>query len=657
LSGDLMEILDKSTEIAEKKPSASKKKINWLVIAVLSFVSLVILSVTTFFIINAIVEGNYKEKIEPGTSVSGVYVGEMTRDQAKAELNKRLEGYNTRPISLQFKDNNWNPTLEQLGVTINFDASIDSAFKLSKTGDFFKDLRLFKLMSPQVTNIPLEVMVDEVKLRGYLSDISDRIRKDAIEPSVVIKEGKVEANPGAIGFNVNYDGTLEAIKKSLLTLKPSEANLLEVQDVPTVISDQEYNQFKDKITALIGAPLTIKFKEKTWTFDQNKLVSLIAVKRDTDPKALRHLTYEVNKAEIEKFVKNLSKEINQDPKDAVIAWKGKVVATSPSQDGQLLLEDKSVQAVLKQFEEPDLSNRLVELVVDVRKPAIDSNNLDALGMKEVVGQGVSKFAGSAWERATNIQVGAKWLTGKFIKPGETFSFLNAVGKITKEKGYVEGYAIMADQTVPEIGGGICQVSTTTFRAAFWAGLPIVERNQHLYRVGWYEEMNEPVGFEAAVYEPGVDLKFQNNTSNWLYLESYIEKGQLYVNLWGTKKPGMTVDLVHGGISNVVNAPPDRTEIDEKLRPGQKKQVDYARKGLTTSVTRVIKQDGVEVGRTTFGTRYQAWPNIFKVGPTPSPTPAPTGTPAPGSTPAPGGNNSAPPSNTAPVAPAPTTPRP
>jgi vancomycin resistance protein YoaR len=641
-----MEILDKPTEKAEKIPPAGKKKINWIIVASLAFVSLFILSVTTFFIINAVVDGNYKDKIEPGTSISGVYVGEMSREQAKAELSKRLEGYSTRPITLQFKDSNWNPTLEQLGVTINLDASLDSAFKLGRSGEFFKDLRLFKLMSPQVSNIPLEVMVDEAKLRGYLSDISDRIRKDAVEPMISLKDGKVEAKPGAIGFNVNYEGTLESIKKTLLTLKPSEANLLEVQDVPPAIGDQEFNQFKDKLTNLVGTPLVIKFKDKTWTFDQNKLSSLVKVTRDTDPKAPRHFSYEVNKAEIEKFVKGLAKEINQDPKDAVIGWKGKLIATSPSQDGQLLIEDKSIEAVFKQFQEPNPANRTIDLVVDVRKPAIDSNNLDALGIKEVVGQGVSKFAGSAWERATNIQVGAKWLTGKFIKPGETFSFLNAVGKITREKGYVEGYAIMADQTVPEIGGGICQVSTTTFRAAFWAGLPIVERNQHLYRVGWYEEMNEPVGFEAAVYEPGVDMKFQNNTPNWLYLESYVEKGQLYVNIWGTKKPGMTVDLVHGGISNVVNAPPDRTEVDEKLKPGQKKQVDYARKGLTTSVTRVIKQDGAEVGRTTFATRYQAWPNIYKVGPTPPP--APTGTPAPGGAP----------SNGNPAAPAPTaTPKP
>jgi hypothetical protein len=165
-------------------------------------------------------------------------------------------------------------------------------------------------------------------------------------------------------------------------------------------------------------------------------------------------------------------------------------------------------------------------------------------------------------------------------------------------------------------------------------------------------MGEPVGFDAAVYQPGVDMKFENNTDNWMYLQAFVKDGRLYVQLWGTKVPGQTVDLVPGAITNVTNPPPDRTEVDPKLPPGTKKQVDYAHKGLSTTITRVVKKDGVEVKRDAFPTRFQAWPNIFKVGPTPAPKPTPTADPNATATPA--GQPSAPAGNGNNAAPAPTT---
>jgi vancomycin resistance protein YoaR len=253
----------------------------------------------------------------------------------------------------------------------------------------------------------------------------------------------------------------------------------------------------------------------------------------------------------------------------------------------------------------------------VRQPQIDSNKLDALGLKEVIGEGVSHFGGSAIERSTNIQVGAKYLNGALIKPHSTFSFLGQIGEISEKRGYMKGYAIVADQTVPDVGGGICQVATTTFRAAFYSGMPVVERHEHAYRVSWYEELGEPVGFDAAVYEPGVDFKFENSSDYWMAISAFVKNGNLYVQVWGTKPAGQTVELVKGQITNQKPAPPDRTEVDKTLAPGTKKQVDYAHPGLDTSITRVIKINGIEQKRDVFNSHFQAWPNIFKVGPAPA----------------------------------------
>ena len=144
-------------------------------------------------------------------------------------------------------------------------------------------------------------------------------------------------------------------------------------------------------------------------------------------------------------------------------------------------------------------------------PTVSSKDLPALGITDLMGTGTSTFVGSSQERATNIQVAANLLNGAVVPPGGTFSFLKTMGGITEAEGFVQGYVIAAERTQLGVGGGVCQVSTTMFRAAFYSGFEITERNEHAYRVSWYEANGEPVGFDAAVFDPGVDLKFVNNS--------------------------------------------------------------------------------------------------------------------------------------------------
>ncbi|MEI6044317.1 MAG: VanW family protein [Chloroflexota bacterium] len=598
----------------QKPPT--KQKPTWLkrlpVYLAITLIPLVLLLIVGLVLVNALADGQYADKIEPGVSVSGVYVGEMTREQARQIMQNRLTNYSQRPVLLAFQDKTWQPTLEQLGISINLDVTLNQAFAVGKVGGLIEGSRLYKMMNPQAHNLPLELQMDENKLKGYLSDVSDRIRKEVIEPNLEIKNAQINTTNGADGFNVDFEVTYDAIKRSLVMLQPASQNLLTVHNVPPVISQQELTDFKTQLEPLLSGPLTFKWKEKTWVLDQKAIAKMIEVKRTTDPKQPRHFSANVDTTQIEKFVTGLSKEVNQEPKDAKITWENnQIVVKEPSATGQYLVVDKTVDQAIKLVNNP--TQRTLDLLVDIREPQVDSNKLEALGLKEMIGEGVSGFAGSALERATNITVGAKYLNGALIKPHTVFSFLGQIGEISEKRGYMKGYAIIADQTVPDVGGGICQVATTTFRAAFYAGTPIVERNAHLYRVSWYEELGEPVGFDAAVYEPGVDMKFENNTDNWMAISAFVKSGKLYVQVWGTKTPGQTVELIKGTITNQKNPPPDRTQVDPSLPPGSRKQVDYAHPGLDTTLTRVIKINGAEVKRDQFFTRFQAWPNIFKVG--------------------------------------------
>ena len=142
-----------------------------------------------------------------------------------------------------------------------------------------------------------------------------------------------------------------------------------------------------------------------------------------------------------------------------------------------------------------------------------------LGITELVSQGVTYFLGSAATRVKNIATSAGKFHGVIVGPGETFSFDEFLGDVSLDQGYAEALIIFNGRTIKGVGGGVCQVSTTAFRAAYQAGFPIVERWPHAYRVSWYERGFGP-GLDATVFAPEVDFKFKNDTPYHLLIETY-----------------------------------------------------------------------------------------------------------------------------------------
>lgn len=598
----------------------------WPLFILLGLLAVVVVAVVGLFVVNSSLESQYNGKIEPGVSISGVYVGQMTTEQAQSVLEKQLAGYSQQPVTLSFQDKNWTPTLDDLGVTIDLQSSLDKATAFGRVSGF---LAGFQLLNPQTTNIPLQIQLDNNKLKSYLDTISNQINQTAVEPTIQLNSGKISVSKSQLGYKVDYDQTLQAIQKNLVSLTPAKTNLLKVDTTNPNISDTAIASLQDKLTAIISNPVTVQFNDKTWTLDSKTLASWITLTPNSSD-TVNPYGISVNRDLVTAYVNDLAKGINQTAQDGKIGWHvDHVVATSPSKDGQKVNVDKSVDAILASINDP--SNRTTSLAVDVVKPSIDTNNLAALGINAIVGEGVSHFGGLNDARGHNIVTAASYLTGTFIKPHEVFSFLNTIGDITADRGYWKGYSIVADQTVPDVGGGVCQVSTTTFRAAFYAGLPIVERHPHAYRVHWYEEMGEPVGFDAAVYEPGLDMKFQNPYDTWMYLEAYVSGNYLHVRLWGTKIPGQTVEMKASGAYNFVPALPDKTIVNPDLAPGQKEQLDSAQQGLSADITRIIKVNGQVVKTEDFFSRYEPWGNIYQVGPTATPKSQPTSTPAPSNT--------------------------
>jgi vancomycin resistance protein YoaR len=241
---------------------------------------------------------------------------------------------------------------------------------------------------------------------------------------------------------------------------------------------------------------------------------------------------------MKKYITDLARTANKDSEDAKFKIEdGKVSAFSLDKEGIKLNEEKSLETLVKYFKEGDLSGSLA-LSYDEIKPQINIDSIDNMGITDLVGEGRSNFKGSPKNRIFNIKVATSRYDGVLIKPGEEFSFVRVLGEVDGEHGYLPELVIKKDKTEPEFGGGICQVSTTAFRAAINSGLEITARRNHAYPVAYYN----PQGMDATVYVPRPDLKFKNDTPNYILIQTKIEGTELIFDFYGTSD-GRQVEVI------------------------------------------------------------------------------------------------------------------
>jgi vancomycin resistance protein YoaR len=245
-----------------------------------------------------------------------------------------------------------------------------------------------------------------------------------------------------------------------------------------------------------------------------------------------------------------------------------------------------------------------------------------LGITELVSEATTYYTGSTANRIQNIIESARRFDGIMIAPGAEFSYNDILGDISPEDGFVEGFVIVGGRTVRGVGGGVCQVSTTAFQAAFYAGYPITERWAHGYRVGYYER-GEGVGMDAAIYqgdpalnERSLNLRFVNDTPYHLLIETSIYPGEDAVQFrFYSTNPGRQVVKQGPSIQNIVPPRPTLYQPNPDLRAGQERWLDWPAEGAYVEVNRVIlDHNGNEVDRTRFRTQYQPWGAVVEVAP-------------------------------------------
>ncbi|MGH2617800.1 MAG: VanW family protein, partial [Thermomicrobiales bacterium] len=424
--------------------------------------------------------------------------------------------------------------------------------------------------------------------------------------------------PEVDGTVVDRDRARREIALRLQNLEGIEAELPVSTRIATVRA-VDLEPARDLVLRAMSHPVQVTNEGGLWTLPATDLAQFL--KQDVVPgeDGSRAIRLGLDREKLTVWLEErLGAAIEKEPVDAEVGWNGeKLVSVEPSVDGVLLDAAKLAELVEGRF---FADGGAVAAPLTYVKPTIDSANLDKLGITTFLGSGQSNYSGSSDGRATNVAVGAGLLNGTLIPPWGEFSFNEAIGWIDEDKGYVEAQVIDGERIGQDIGGGICQVSTTVFRAAYLSGLPITEWWPHRFRIGFYEYDGWEPGLDASILQPTedpatwADFKFENPSDSWMLVESWTDGVNVVVNIYGADL-GYDVESTGPSWGNKTQMLRAQEVVDDELDPGTVMLNQVAGIGEELSHYRVVRgRNGALLWERSFYTKYFPRGDVWKVSP-------------------------------------------
>lgn len=312
------------------------------------------------------------------------------------------------------------------------------------------------------------------------------------------------------------------------------------------------------------------------------------------------------------YLDEQSIDINHEPLDAKFEINdGRITQFQASQEGVTVDISASVDflqsSLLRDNEEE------VELVLTVEAPKVTTSEVNDLGINEIIGIGKSNFSGSPANRRINIKVSSDKLNGLLVAPGEEFSLVAALKPFTREAGYLPELVIKGNRLIPEVGGGACQIGTTTFRTVLDAGLEITQRRNHSFAVSYYNDENGLPGTDATIYDPAPDFRFINNTPGHILIQTHVgDDSILTYEFWGTNDGRQASTTIPVILSR--SPAPDTKYIEtEDLEPGVTDCTGSNVPGYSTTFKYSIALSNGEYSEEYFNSKYRPWQRVCLIG--------------------------------------------
>lgn len=542
----------------------------------------------------------YAGRVLPGVTLGGTDLAGIAMQKSEKIIGDLLDDASSRKMIFITNGSTVSYSLDTLGVFLDYDTTIRTVRRFGKDNNPLKGLvqKLKSILGRVQLRVAynLSSSFDEIVLQ-----LRDKINQEPIEAQVVVYQHKAEIKEAAVGQKLDEKLFRQLMDSRIAQLDFSPLKLPVVSFTP-VLNTELAKIIAQKINQHLNASYTLTFKDQIFELKIDDLWNWLEVIADHG-KFVVHL----KESKLIQYFKDLEQQVNQPMQNAIFKMDGeKVIAFKPDQPGAVLRTKDAVQLVQSALLS---SERELELPINYLEPKLKLTDLNDLGINELVARGTSNFRGSPHNRRHNIKIGAEHFNNMLIAPQITFSLNEALGLVDASTGYLPEFVIKGDETVPEYGGGLCQISTTAFRAILNGGYPVVERKNHLYRVIYYE----PAGSDATIYSPHPDLKFVNDSPGYILIHTYIEGDNLYFDFYGTKM-NHQVKIDGPYISNVTDYPEPVYIETSTIPEGEIKKIDSAHRGADAILYRYIYDDrGQQIRKDIFESHYVPWPAKYLVG--------------------------------------------
>ena len=594
-------------------------------------------SLSTLFLIYAVLFAN---KALPNTYFANLNVAGKNQNQISNVVDARIDSFKDRKLSILVGGKIINHSPQELGITYDSNTTkqkiLDITFTENPLEGYKNRLRALFI----ITRIAPNYSIDHSKLNNILDKHLDELEKAPINATIGFVDGEPQIRNEQRGIVVDRSKLLSDLVGRLDNFSPEPITAVYIEDRPKIRSEKAQAAF-EKVSSLNNQRIILSHKFDTWSLSGETLSGLLefypggmvngqylSLRVNSIPLVILDINFkdkeepvlqvQLNEEKVSNFIDDMAIVINKPTVDANLEFDGvKVSKFTPAQDGQALDRELTHSLILNAVSIDNInaeSKVAIKLPVDVTRAKIVNEEINSLGIKEVIASGVSYFAGSIANRAFNIGLGSQLINGTVVAPGETFSFNKLVGPVSAQQGFKEAYVISKGRTVLDDGGGICQVSTTVFRAALNAGLPVEARTAHAYRVSYYEQKGFAPGFDATIWSPTVDLKFRNDTNHHILVQATVNTTQskLQIDIYGTSD-GRRVELSDPVLSNRKPAPEPLYQDDPTLAKGVVKQVDWAAEGLTSVFTRKVFRGDELLIDEAFKSNFRPWQAVYLVG--------------------------------------------
>jgi vancomycin resistance protein YoaR len=538
-----------------------------------------------------------RAELARGTEVAGIDVGGLTEGQAVAELTRLYAEVEEKPVTFVADDERFSFAANQLGVEPDWQGAVAAA---AREGDGFGPIRGFKRIQTRFFGAEIlpPLRASDAALEYALEKIAQATDRPARAAALVRRGLRIDVVSERSGRQLDQDAAARLVVRTLGSLeRPGDALALPVTVAAPSVTAKMLVPAARRARIALSRPVFLRGEKRRWRVSPRRIAELLALPREGTKRLA------IAGPGAESYFRALAKRVGNPPVDASFSVSGDTIGVIPSRNGTELDVPRTSRALLRAATSP--TNRVATVSISRAAPARTTKEALAMGIDTRMAS-YKTYNSGTWDRITNLRLGVTYLDDTLVPPGGTFSLNDAIGERTEERGFRSAPVIIGTRYEEEVGGGTSQVATTVFNAAWEAGLQITERNPHSLYISRY-----PLGRDATVYWPSLDLKFVNDTQSWVLVKGFPESDGITVSIYGGER--RRVESSEGTMA-VTGSAPERSVKDRTLPVGETVVEESGSSPSRTTVTRTIYgPDGTLIDEETWNTSYKGETRVIRVG--------------------------------------------